>query len=74
MKMSLAKQQEPTEINAHINAQQGASNPEFPYFQETKWNFNSGLQHFPLVLIKHVGQKKAKIVARKLIRKFFDRL
>ena len=54
VKMSSSKQQEPTEIDAHTNAQQGASNPnkQFPYFQETKWNFNSGLQHFPLESIK----------------------
>ena len=59
VKMSSSKQQEPTEIDAHTNAPQGASDPNkqlerirIPIFSGNKWNFNSGLQHFPLVSIK----------------------
>ena len=55
VKMSSSKQQEPTEIDTHTNAQQGASDPNKQLERiriPILWNFNSGLQHFPLVSIK----------------------
>ena len=52
VKMCSSKQKEPTEIDTHTNAQQGASDPNKQLERIRIPIFSGNMQHFPLVSIK----------------------